>query len=724
MSVGDDALEVSGLQQLSVFVGPNNAGKTNVLRAIELIIESLQGPVLDSSLYYHNLEIDNQFRIGISVEFDDGEKNALVNSVISSVLMEPIVGTPETQPFDILRTYLVRHELKKFLRPTFEDFVLTLNGSGSESYPPEIGFISRWKGRVLYCHNLGFITDESPRPQSYTQVQPIGFLISQLKSVNPSLEEFLRGNNPEMPKLQEQESTIFDVKSSQLGTKGPIGIQINRWSVDSLEPKYKDLEILHELRRFFRARGVPFTGKTTVGLPDLLKLIFLTSVVRLSDVRGYPGEHTVEEFQPNPTAGDSLSNDSLPELLFRLRNSDLAKDRRRFNTMQQKFTELTDGLRFDLSVKTRMIQKSEGGRVTPIQGYNSGLSMPGDVIPIGIRQEVSTQPIHKMQIEIMEGELSFPVEFAAAGVYELLLLSTVIVGHHDGIILLDEPAQNLHPTLQNRVLNLIDESVAKDNNQFLIITHSPYFVSAAMLNATWRFEKEKGITRAINVGESLGRLQEEDQAKILIKMASSEIRSLLFSRGVVLVEGPSDRIVVEKVDQALSLSKQSCDLQGKEWTTIDIGGKKNLGTFMKLCSLLGLRRIAAVDYDSLMRCEHKIIDKEGHEVKMSAVLFYLYSTGELSTVEFDSARQLATRMHGKADDEWYTDYDLSVLRKLAMSHGIFVFQMDLEGALQTSVTKKQSKPLKSLEAVLEQTESGNLSPEFYELGQFLLASIS
>ena len=73
--------------------------------------------------------------------------------------------------------------------------------------------------------------------------------------------------------------------------------------------------------------------------------------------------------------------------------------------------------------------------------------------------------------------------------------------------------------------------------------------------------------------------------------------------------------------------------------------------------------------------------------------------------------------------KWYSDSDLPKLRELAIIHRIFVFQKDLEGALQTELTKKQSKPLKDLEAVVELIESEKLQEKFDELGRFFIRSV-
>jgi hypothetical protein len=721
MSVGDELADLSGLSQLNTIVGPNDAGKTNVLRAIRLIAEALQGPVKNFSAYNHGLDVTKPFRVALFLELDEPEKSALANSMICSALMDSIPGVAQSQALESFREYATNHELKRFFLPLFEDFTLTLEGSGTENYAPVIGFVSKQEKRTLYCHHLGFITAESRQPTSYTTVSPIGFLLEQLKLTTPALGEFLESKSATMPAMNGSALTVFDVDKSTLRTQAPVGLQINRWGLDNLEPRFKELKPLQELRQFFRDKGAPIAYNTMFGLPDLVELIFLTSLMSLPEVRGYPRQNTVEGFQPDSVPRHSISSDNLPEFLFGLKNGDSFRDRQRFEAIQKKFAELAEGAEFDVAVKTRMIAE-QASPVEVLQIKSSGIGT--GTAPTDAGQGTTSRLVHHLQIEVVEGGLPFPIEYSAAGVYELLLLTSAIVRNRDKVILLDEPAQNLHPTMQNRLLSLVNESIATYHNQFLIVTHSPYFVSASTLDTTWRFQRENGTTHAINMGVLLKQLREVDQTKVLTKMVDTNVRSLLFSRGVVLVEGPSDKIVVEKVDQALSLSNKSCDLQKKEWGVVDIGGKNSMGTFLKLCSLLHLPRVVVVDYDSLMSCDHVATDSNGNEITMSAVPFYLSDSKELNQDEAEFLRQLQTRIQVREARKWYTDQDLPELRRLATSHRVFVFRKDLEGALRTSVNKKQSKPLKSLEVVMEQIEAGRIPDEFNELGSFLLESVS
>lgn len=58
-----------------------------------------------------------------------------------------------------------------------------------------------------------------------------------------------------------------------------------------------------------------------------------------------------------------------------------------------------------------------------------------------------------------------------SGVLETIYLLTLAHGIENSVILLDEPAVNLHPSLMKSITNSLQNPSLK--NQFIIITHSP-----------------------------------------------------------------------------------------------------------------------------------------------------------------------------------------------------------------------------------------------------------
>jgi AAA domain, putative AbiEii toxin, Type IV TA system len=127
-----------------------------------------------------------------------------------------------------------------------------------------------------------------------------------------------------------------------------------------------------------------------------------------------------------------------------------------------------------------------------------------------------------------------PIEFAGAGLWEALLLSATLRESSGLVAMLDEPARNLHPTLQRRLLAEIKAAPG----QFILTTHSPYLVpvDAAGAAGIVRLDATKGVTRARHL-----RLAGAGASPLRKALAeSTDARALLFARGVILVEGGTE----------------------------------------------------------------------------------------------------------------------------------------------------------------------------------------
>ena len=245
----------------------------------------------------------------------------------------------------------------------------------------------------------------------------------------------------------------------------------------------------------------------------------------------------------------------------------------------------------------------------------------------------------------------------------------------------------------------------------MLITHSPYLTSAEDSNATWRFSAHANGTKVHNLGKVLSDLQNPDKKKITLSLSDPEIRAILFSQGVILVEGPSDKLVVEQVDKFVSTKQKEANIDESEWPVLNIGGKNSLSNYLNLSKLLGVNNVAVVDYDALMHREDKI-KVNNREIKTSAVFYALFHDAQ----ENDLAK---LNLLDDSNAEWYDNSKLETLRELALEHKIFVFSKDLEGVMGTPTTNKRKKPLKALERILELIDKDNLPSEFIEMSNFL-----
>jgi predicted ATP-dependent endonuclease of OLD family len=180
-----------------------------------------------------------------------------------------------------------------------------------------------------------------------------------------------------------------------------------------------------------------------------------------------------------------------------------------------------------------------------------------DVILNVMNLEGTQQELPNILLELVTSREDIPNEmplkFSGAGIAEALYLSALLAGSTGQVILLDEPALNLHPTMQTMLLNELQalaHQPAVKRSQFIINTHTPTLVPPDAIDRVSRFTLQGGhtIRRALKTPQK----EQNDKLKIeqinqndLIKLkrllrGDLAARAFLFSRAVLLVEGETE----------------------------------------------------------------------------------------------------------------------------------------------------------------------------------------
>ena len=179
-----------------------------------------------------------------------------------------------------------------------------------------------------------------------------------------------------------------------------------------------------------------------------------------------------------------------------------------------------------------------------------------------------------------------PIEFAGAGAWEALVLASVLGEPSASVVLLDEPAVALHPSLQRQFGGYLLSASA----QFLVITHSAELLPVA--DATdvrlVRVDRDdKNATRAWPVDEAC-------RVKMARKLAAKGNERLPFAWRAILCEGQDD------VEALMTLTERmGIDLRRRNIAVTDCGGRENLSDYVWFCAELGLKYLAVMDADSM-----------------------------------------------------------------------------------------------------------------------------
>lgn len=95
-----------------------------------------------------------------------------------------------------------------------------------------------------------------------------------------------------------------------------------------------------------------------------------------------------------------------------------------------------------------------------------------------------------------------PLEYAGTGILQVIQIFSYLYLFRPKLILIDEPEAHLHPTLQTRLLGVLQERVRECGSTALITTHSP-FIAAGLSEGAQSVWLERGTVAAATVGSQI-----------------------------------------------------------------------------------------------------------------------------------------------------------------------------------------------------------------------------
>ncbi len=172
------------------------------------------------------------------------------------------------------------------------------------------------------------------------------------------------------------------------------------------------------------------------------------------------------------------------------------------------------------------------------------------------------------------------------------LLAMFALNVKDGVILVDEPELHLHPRWQQIFLGLFRDLAPERNNQFILSTHSPVFVTPDTINNITR------VYRIKNTGSAKVALRDIQlpEKKSLVRMINSQNNErVFFADKVILVEGIMDRLIFASLLDAASArfsNNQAIEI-------VEVGGKTNFDDYRSLLHALMTPSFIVADLDYL-----------------------------------------------------------------------------------------------------------------------------
>ena len=532
-----DDLSLTVRPHLTVVVGPNGAGKTNVIRALQLARLAVAFAAEQSQDALRRLAVfaaakraaaasGGRTTVTLGVELDsDAERRLIcgfVRAATVSGLAQEAASREVTAP--VLR-WIDDQITEETLAPLLSgELVVDLPRYANE--PWEVAYRFAFEQTTYMVDLTG----------------GIGGIRLQRDGRRDGLQSASIGSRVGL-----RADAVDQAQPFSLGRALPQAGQLTGFSVDP----YSAQPLPDALQGFYASIGMGARAARPrmYGLASVLSPLLRRGVTILSEARLPP--------KASFPAGTETDEDrsALPLRLFELKNGDVDA-RQRFEAIRALYAELVGGPAFDLTASHEVPAGEPPGdselRVTLVA------PSPGRDIPI---------------------------QFAGMGAWEAVALSTVLADRKDRVLVLDEPAVNLHPGAQRRLLAGLLQAEAE---QSIVVTHSPYLVpsgSRAQLSQIVRIDRTAGVSRIHHLEHD-----QDDVRSTWVKElgASSDARAMLFAAGVILLEGGTELGALGVWFGRCATAQRCGSPEQLNVSLVDVGGDRNFRTYIEICHRFGI----------------------------------------------------------------------------------------------------------------------------------------
>lgn len=203
----------------------------------------------------------------------------------------------------------------------------------------------------------------------------------------------------------------------------------------------------------------------------------------------------------------------------------------------------------------------------------------------------------------------FPLLKTSEGILEAKLTSLLLAHKDFHTLCLEDPDRGMHPQMIDRLKTVLHRAAYKKT--IVVVTHSPYFIDPIVIEKTHIFSRQRtkksdytcSVTNALHGG-------------FLSNVSSIEtLRALLFATKVLLVEGVTDREVVQGIftnfkSSMLARRRKNTNYFWRDITTyqiIPLFGSRSSIKVQKFCKLINLPCCCLWDLDNVVTKSKDII---------------------------------------------------------------------------------------------------------------------
>jgi len=588
-------------------VGPNGAGKSNIVRIFDLVGEAVDWAsqsgrdpahvqaaqqVLQTfaAAHHHGTSPDIpavvRLELGMTTPSERERLTTFVRAAIFTTLLDELNRDADTAIK--LSEWLMTEVTEDKLAPLFNGTIV-LHHVGMPHLSWDVRYEFEYEGCIYswLMANSGFsqsiVQSVTPQPRLNT-------------AIYRQLREVLLG----MPQTVSQPVPLpSQLPSFDFGLLCPAGNDVI--TSINIHTGTGSFDVQHlPCRRASELLGIPaiIMGQQTFQLSHVLSILLSDGIVTLGEQFRGLGVGDTPPQQSGPYSWEALVSPVrsrapwvLPLRLFELKNGTPA-ERATFQRIRDTFTELAPGRSVDVKFKA-----------VDLEAMNPSVIGTGQLLlytPGMTEQPQTSQPRPGAVITVVvdrtgDNELhpnDLPIQLQGAGTWESLVIAEALVETEGRFVILDEPALSLHPTWQRAVRSRIQESTGT----FLVITHSANLVpvnSGEHLSSLVRVENEDGATAPHRFPSTI---KAEDVARIVKEFSlSTDAVALLFSRGVVLLEGETEQGTLPRWFEKCPAASSDQKPDDLDLAFYSVGGDKNFRTLVTVLEAFAIPWVLICD---------------------------------------------------------------------------------------------------------------------------------
>ena len=592
---------------LHTIIGPNSVGKSNIASIIQFIVSGVKwaskqigndmesvhlSQVMESyaaARHYHSKD-NMPSRIRLEVEFTSNDEKRVLNTFVQSALLSTLMKNSTLKSDQLFRlNEWIEVEVTGESLTSLYSGVLTFEHIGNPQRPWKISYDFGHEGQLYswLVYSYGGISGIVNADSSDPYTSSIDGLLNRIFGISSSQNEL----PAKLP--------MFDLNClCPVSSTATDEIMLDAF----IAGQHTELTVFRKAVEIFQFRSITTSNSSPLKLANVLTLIIDDNVVILGQqLRGLgaainPGPYswrqlTFQRRSPEPWL--------LPQRLFLLKNGNV-EQRRMYQEIQEKFIRLAVVSGLDIQFKV----------VEP------GIQMYG---LIGNMQQSFRMTTEETDENTFESEPSFdltivvkkdncsegyiPIERLGAGIWDLLVLVEALVNSDERIVILDEPALGLHPSMQRKLCTFLKDT----KGTVIMITHSANLVPVSNqddIKRLFRFDNKNGETSINRI--DLG----EDCSKSILRMVkelsgSSDAVSLLFASGVVLLEGETELGALPKWFEDISHCVEAPNTAKLDIAYFSVNGDLSFKTFITLLNSFSIPWVVV--------CDGAIFDLKNHQ---------------------------------------------------------------------------------------------------------------